>query len=46
MLPTREEAIALVRDGLACNPGQLGKTLPDSSALCREDCQCMWRYGF
>ena len=25
MLPTREEAIALVRDGLACNPGPWGK---------------------
>lgn len=24
MLPTREEAIALVRDGLACNPGPWG----------------------
>ena len=25
MLPTREEAIALVRDGLACNPGPWGR---------------------
>lgn len=25
MLPTRKEAIALVRDGLACNPGPWGR---------------------
>ena len=25
MVPTREEAIALVRDGLACNPGPWGR---------------------
>ena len=25
MLPTREEAMALVRDGLSCNPGAWGR---------------------
>ena len=25
MLPTREEAIELARDGLSCNPGPRGK---------------------
>ena len=42
MLPTREEALKLIRDGLLFNPGPLGKTLFNSSTLCRKNSKCMW----
>ena len=45
MLPTREEAMELVRDGLSFNPGPWGKHCLTAAHCAEKNSSGMWRYG-
>ena len=42
MLPTREEALKLIRDGLLFNPGPWGKHCLTAAHCAEKSSKCMW----